>query len=82
MPAFDRPETKKPASADAGFLGSGRMLLVLALVAVPHWPRTIIRAQIIAVVGGDGGGQERGHGSTVPLFWPWRNCCGRNRFSP
>jgi len=76
------PENKKPASADAGFLGSGRLLLVLALVAVPHWPRTIIRAQIIAVVVVDGGGQERGHGPTVPLFPARRNCCGRNRFSP
>ncbi|MFY0449171.1 hypothetical protein ACOMHD_14275 [Xanthomonas codiaei] len=39
---------KKPASADAGFLIPGR-LVVLRLVADPHRPRTIIRAQGVAV---------------------------------
>ena len=53
------------------------VFLVLALVAVPHRPRTIIRAQIIAVVI-DGGGQGRGHGSNVPGIFRACNCCCRN----
>ena len=53
------------------------VFLVLALVAVPHRPRTIIRAQIIAVVIDDGG-QGRGHGSNVPRNFRACNCCCRN----
>ncbi|WP_172454120.1 MULTISPECIES: hypothetical protein [Xanthomonas] len=49
---------KKPASADAGFLIPGRLVL-LRLVADPHRPRTIVRAQIVAVGVIDEVGQER-----------------------
>jgi hypothetical protein len=57
------PGHKKTRIGRCGFSGVLSVLPVLALVAVPQWPRTIIRAQIIAVVIVDGGGQERGHGA-------------------
>jgi hypothetical protein len=57
------PGHKKTRIGRCGFSVILSVLPVLALVAVPHRPRTIIRAQIIAVVIVDGGGQERGHGT-------------------
>ncbi|MFC0152264.1 hypothetical protein ACFFJ4_01005 [Xanthomonas dyei] len=45
---LDVTPKKKPTSADAGFLIPGR-LGVLRLVADPRRPRTIIRAQRVAV---------------------------------
>lgn len=70
---------KKPASADAGFLIPGR-LGELRLVADPHRPRTIIRAQRVAV-GVIDVGQGRCHGLTVSRFRRWRNCCDGNQAS-
>jgi len=62
------PGHKKTRIGRCGFPGVLSVLPVLALVAVPHRPRTIIRAQVIAVVIVDGGGQKRGHGSDrIPL---------------
>ncbi|MEB2231251.1 hypothetical protein VDS41_07075 [Xanthomonas campestris pv. campestris] len=50
---------KKTRIGRCGFSGNWACVLVLCLVADPHRPRTIIRAQIAAVIGVGDVGQKR-----------------------